>query len=110
MGVSGGIALKKKSDPNGIRTRVTAVKGRCPNRWTIGSDEKVSIAIFVRIARADPPKERSGLRRRMPRGRGVDDFKCHGDGVGADHAVSFALRETAGADVFDFLRGGDAQS
>ncbi len=28
---------KKKSDPNGIRTRVTAVKGRCPNRWTIGS-------------------------------------------------------------------------
>ena len=26
-----------RSDPNGIRTRVTAVKGRCPNRWTIGS-------------------------------------------------------------------------
>ena len=25
-------------DPNGIRTRVTAVKGRCPNRWTIGSE------------------------------------------------------------------------
>ena len=24
-------------DPNGIRTRVTAVKGQCPNRWTIGS-------------------------------------------------------------------------
>ena len=24
-------------DPNGIRTRVSAVKGRCPNRWTIGS-------------------------------------------------------------------------
>ena len=26
-------------DPNGIRTRVTAVKGRCPNRWTIGSQK-----------------------------------------------------------------------
>ena len=23
--------------PNGIRTRVTAVKGRCPNRWTMGT-------------------------------------------------------------------------
>jgi hypothetical protein len=29
-----------KSDPNGIRTRVTAVKGQCPNRWTIGSEEE----------------------------------------------------------------------
>jgi hypothetical protein len=27
----------KTGDPNGIRTRVTAVKGRCPNRWTMGS-------------------------------------------------------------------------
>ncbi len=25
------------SDPNGIRTRVTPVKGECPNHWTIGS-------------------------------------------------------------------------
>ena len=31
--------LEKNGDPNGIRTRVTAVKGRCPNRWTIGSSE-----------------------------------------------------------------------
>ena len=31
---------KKFGDPNGIRTRVTAVKGRCPNRWTIGSVER----------------------------------------------------------------------
>ena len=23
--------------PDGIRTRVTAVKGRCPNRWTTGT-------------------------------------------------------------------------
>ena len=29
----------ESSDPNGIRTRVTAVKGQCPNRWTIGSEE-----------------------------------------------------------------------
>ncbi len=27
-------------DPNGIRTRVTAVKGQCPNRWTIGSGKR----------------------------------------------------------------------
>ena len=25
-------------DPNGIRTRVHGLKGRCPNHWTIGSD------------------------------------------------------------------------
>ena len=30
----------QSGDPNGIRTRVTAVKGQCPNRWTIGSREK----------------------------------------------------------------------
>ena len=29
----------ESGDPNGIRTRVTAVKGQCPNRWTIGSEE-----------------------------------------------------------------------
>ncbi len=28
----------RNGDPNGIRTRVTAVKGQCPNRWTIGSE------------------------------------------------------------------------
>ncbi len=28
---------KQIGDPTGIRTRVPAVKGRCPNRWTIGS-------------------------------------------------------------------------
>lgn len=27
-------------DPTGIRTRVTGVKGRCPNRWTIGSSQE----------------------------------------------------------------------
>ncbi len=36
---SAAIFGKKHGDPNGIRTRVTAVKGRCPNRWTIGSSE-----------------------------------------------------------------------
>jgi hypothetical protein len=34
----GGNATRKSGDPNGIRTRVTAVKGQCPNRWTIGSE------------------------------------------------------------------------
>ncbi len=29
--------MRTNGDPNGIRTRVSAVKGRCPNRWTIGS-------------------------------------------------------------------------
>lgn len=30
---------KMNGDPTGIRTPVTAVKGRCPNRWTIGSQQ-----------------------------------------------------------------------
>jgi hypothetical protein len=29
--------LKVFGVPDGIRTRVTAVKGRCPNRWTTGT-------------------------------------------------------------------------
>ena len=32
-----GEVLEWYGDPNGIRTRVSAVKGRCPDRWTIGS-------------------------------------------------------------------------
>ena len=31
------VKFVKASDPNGIRTRVTPVKGECPNHWTIGS-------------------------------------------------------------------------
>ena len=82
---------KEIGDPNGIRTRVTAVKGRCPNRWTIGSKETVSMAISARIARADPPKERSGQGGRM-RGRfAVDDLKRHRHGMRADHAVTIHL-------------------
>jgi hypothetical protein len=29
--------LKRFGVPDGIRTRVTAVKGRCPNHWTTGT-------------------------------------------------------------------------
>ena len=29
-------ALNWFGDPNGTRTRVTALKGLCPNRWTMG--------------------------------------------------------------------------
>ena len=29
--------VKKAGDPNGIRTRVRGLKGRCPNHWTMGS-------------------------------------------------------------------------
>jgi hypothetical protein len=110
MRVSQGIALKKKSDPNGIRTRVTAVKGRCPNRWTIGSGKTEIMAISTRIARADPPKERSGPGGRMRCGSTVDHLERHGHGVRADHAVAVHLRCAAGADVFDFGRGNDAQA
>jgi len=38
-------SLQKRSDPNGIRTRVTAVKGQCPNRWTIGSINRKKIIL-----------------------------------------------------------------
>jgi hypothetical protein len=31
------IETKKFGVPKGIRTPVTAVKGRCPNRWTMGT-------------------------------------------------------------------------
>ena len=30
--------LRRQSDPNEIRTRVTAVKGRCLNRLTMGPE------------------------------------------------------------------------
>ena len=35
-----GFGLLEDGDPNGIRTRVTPVKGECPNHWTIGSFRK----------------------------------------------------------------------
>ena len=34
--------LRRQSDPNEIRTRVTAVKGRCLNRLTMGPYKFVS--------------------------------------------------------------------
>ena len=37
LGVTGDL---EDGDPNGIRTRVTPVKGECPNHWTIGSFRK----------------------------------------------------------------------
>jgi hypothetical protein len=38
--------MKKQCDPNGIRTRVTAVKGRCPRPL----DDRVTKAANIRIA------------------------------------------------------------
>jgi len=46
----------------------------------------------------------------MRSGGAVDDLEGNGDGVGADHAVAFGLREAAGADVFDVGRGDEAQA
>ena len=39
--------------PNGIRTRVTAVKGRCPNRWTMGTTGCLAIPGGKRTSEAN---------------------------------------------------------
>jgi hypothetical protein len=48
--------MKSKSDPNGIRTRVTAVKGRCPGPLDdrVTKPGNIGIAIVGRKANCQP--------------------------------------------------------
>ena len=47
--------LRRQSDPNEIRTRVTAVKGRCLNRLTKEPDLRYKYARSMNIPRANSP-------------------------------------------------------
>src|SRR5438034_11488483 len=95
MQVSYGIAtclkLSSGSDPNGIRTRVTAVKGRCPGPLDdrVAKAGQYRIAILPRKANCralSPTRHATNARRsssgvvrphkRAPHGRGYRSYSC----------------------------------
>ena len=95
MQVSYGIAtclkLSSGSDPNGIRTRVTAVKGRCPGPLDdrVAKAGQYRIAILPRKANCralSPTRHATNARRscsgvvrphkRAPHGRGYSSYSC----------------------------------
>ncbi len=84
-------SLYEGSDPNGIRTRVTAVKGRCPRPLddrvgraaNIRSAHPAGKSRFSRMVEASPRKHQSGLvlikielRAPAPRLDGVSPYQC----------------------------------
>jgi hypothetical protein len=54
-------------DPNGIRTRVHGLKGRCPNHWTMGSRGRKSLRAQRRQYAAGEPLGKRKSRRSRSR-------------------------------------------